>query len=104
MYATSSPLYNFIQPRPIGSDGSRSPNLKTFQVEHVSRPPSAMANRSPPETVYDPEFMYREHVSRLIGAKTRPFTVSGRIPLDPSHLVLFFRSKVPRLSKHSSAF
>ncbi|KAJ7692471.1 hypothetical protein B0H17DRAFT_871281, partial [Mycena rosella] len=71
----------------------RSPNLTTFEVEHVSRPPSAMANRSPPDPAYDSEFMYREHVSRLIGAKTRPFSVSGRIPLDPSHLVLFFRSK-----------
>ncbi|KAJ7752596.1 hypothetical protein B0H16DRAFT_1317447 [Mycena metata] len=75
-------------------DGSRSPNLSTFQVEHVSRPPSAMANRSPqPEPTFDPELIYREHVSKLISAKTRPFTVSGRIPLDPSHLVLFFRSK-----------
>lgn len=52
-----------------------------------------MANRSPHEPTLDPEFIYRENVSRLIGAKTRPFSVSGRIPLDPSHLVLFFRSK-----------
>ncbi|KAJ7082347.1 hypothetical protein C8R43DRAFT_909689 [Mycena crocata] len=52
-----------------------------------------MANRSPPEPAYDAEFMYREPVSKLIGAKTRPFSVSGRIPLDPSHLILFFRSK-----------
>ncbi|KAJ7175215.1 hypothetical protein C8R43DRAFT_599701 [Mycena crocata] len=94
MYSTSTPLYG--APRPILSDGSRSPNMSpnmAFQVEHVSRPPSAMANRSPPEPAYDPEFMYREHVSKLIGAKARPFTVSGRIPLDPSHLILFFRSK-----------
>jgi hypothetical protein len=91
MYSSSTPLYS--GGRPIVSDGSRSPNLSTFQVEHVSRPPSAMANRSPPEPVLDPEFIYREHVSKLIGAKSRPFSVSGRIPLDPSHLVLFFRSK-----------
>ncbi|KAJ6603607.1 hypothetical protein DFH09DRAFT_1124689 [Mycena vulgaris] len=91
MYSISTPLYNSA--RPIVSDGSRSPNLTTFQVEHVSRPPSAMGNRSPLEPSYDPEFIYRENVSRLIGAKTRPFSVSGRIPLDPSHLVLFFRSK-----------
>jgi hypothetical protein len=68
--------------------------MPTFQVEHVSRPPSAMANRSPPEPAYDTEFLYREYISRLIAAKARPFSVSGRIPLDPSHLVLFFRSKV----------
>ncbi|KAJ7764004.1 hypothetical protein DFH07DRAFT_917012 [Mycena maculata] len=90
MYSPSTPLYGSA--RPIVSDGSRSPNL-TFQVEHVSRPPSAMANRSPPEPTYDPEFIYRENVSKLIGAKARPFSVSGRIPLDPSQLVLFFRSK-----------
>jgi hypothetical protein len=30
---------------------------------------------------------------RLLTAKARPFTTSGRIPLDPSALVLFFRSK-----------
>ncbi|KAJ7155686.1 hypothetical protein C8R46DRAFT_1041042 [Mycena filopes] len=89
MYASSTPFYNAS--RPI-SDGSRSPNLATFEVEHVSRPPSAMANR-PPEPAFDPEVMYREHVSKLIAAKTRPFTVSGRIPVDPSKLVLFFRSK-----------
>ncbi|KAJ7263624.1 hypothetical protein B0H12DRAFT_1012294 [Mycena haematopus] len=52
-----------------------------------------MGNRSPLEPTLDAEFIYREHVSKLIGAKSRPFSVSGRIPLDPSHLVLFFRSK-----------
>ncbi|KAJ7485873.1 hypothetical protein FB451DRAFT_1231319 [Mycena latifolia] len=106
IYSTSTPLYNSAfsiasdgprSPNPMLSSslsaGSRSPNLATFEVEHVSRPPSAMANRSPPEPAYDPEFIYREHVSRLINAKTRPFSVSGRIPVDPSHLVLFFRSK-----------
>ncbi|KAJ7663166.1 hypothetical protein DFH06DRAFT_1189508 [Mycena polygramma] len=91
MYSSSTPLYG--APRPIVSDGSRSPNLASFEVEHVSRPPSAMGNRSPAQPAVDPEFVYREHVSRLIGAKSRPFTVSGRIPLDPSQLVLFFRSK-----------
>ncbi|KAK7018280.1 hypothetical protein R3P38DRAFT_2982063 [Favolaschia claudopus] len=95
MYASTTPIYG--APRPIPSDGSRSPNISAaslgFEVEHVSRPPSAMGMNRPPEPVWDPEFMYREHVSKLIGAKSRPCSVSGRIPLDPSHLVLFFRSK-----------
>ncbi|KAF7350584.1 hypothetical protein MSAN_01618400 [Mycena sanguinolenta] len=96
MYASSTPLYSPV--RPIISDGSRSPNLAspnlaTFEVEHVSRPPSAMGNRPPLESTLDAEFIYRDHVSKLISAKSRPFSVSGRIPLDPSHLVLFFRSK-----------
>lgn len=29
----------------------------------------------------------------LVGATARPFSVSGKIPFDPSTLVLFFRSK-----------
>ncbi|KAF8212612.1 hypothetical protein K438DRAFT_1565678 [Mycena galopus ATCC 62051] len=52
-----------------------------------------MGNRSPLEPAVDAEFIYREAVSKLMGAKSRPFSISGRIPLDPSHLVLFFRSK-----------
>ncbi|KAJ7626052.1 hypothetical protein FB45DRAFT_922827 [Roridomyces roridus] len=98
MYSSQTPLYTAPRPitpnpRPIVTDGSRSPNL-SFQVEHVSRPPSAMGNLpQPPEPSYDPEFLYRENVSKLIAAKTRPFSVSGRIPFDPSHLILFFRSK-----------
>jgi len=42
---------------------------------------------------FDSEQALVTNVSRLIAAKTRSFTVSGRIPLDPSALVLFFRSK-----------
>ncbi|KAF7297490.1 hypothetical protein MIND_00982800 [Mycena indigotica] len=86
--------------------GRASPNLSGatlggggFEVERVSRPPSAMGmGGMMPGGVgggaaYDPEFVYRENVSKLIAAKTRPFSVSGRIPLDPAHLVLFFRAK-----------
>jgi hypothetical protein len=37
--------------------------------------------------------MYREHVSALISAKDRQIAVSGRIPVDPAQLSLFFRAK-----------
>ena len=30
----------------------------------------------------------------LVAAKARPFAVCGRIPVDPTALILFFRSKV----------
>ncbi|EIW79443.1 hypothetical protein CONPUDRAFT_137821 [Coniophora puteana RWD-64-598 SS2] len=39
------------------------------------------------------ETALRTAVSKLIAVKARPFTVSGQIPLDPTTLVLFFRSK-----------
>ncbi|THU81854.1 hypothetical protein K435DRAFT_692741 [Dendrothele bispora CBS 962.96] len=39
------------------------------------------------------EAQYREAISRVLIAKSRVSTVSGLIPMDPSHLVLFFRTK-----------
>lgn len=40
------------------------------------------------------EYAFREYVAKLLAAKNSPFAVSGRIPVDSSHLSLFFRSKV----------
>ena len=110
---------NPMQSAMLGAGGSpnlgrMSPNLSAggggggFEVERVSRPPSAMGMAGMGMGMggvhggiggpgYDPELVYRENVSKLIGAKTRPFSVSGRIPLDPAHLVLFFRAKVRTL-------
>ena len=45
-------------------------------------------------TDFDEEAAFRTSVAALIAAKARPFCVSGRIPVDPSSLILFFRSKV----------
>nr|GAT51333.1 predicted protein [Mycena chlorophos] len=86
--------------------GRMSPNLTAgggggFEVERVSRPPSAMgmggvagmAHGGIGGPGYNAEEVYAQNVGRLIAAKTRPFSVSGRIPLDPAHLVLFFRAK-----------
>ena len=73
----------------------RTPSSSDFQVERVPRTPTtskrSLVRR---QSDYDNEQALRTGVSRLIVAKTRSFTVSGRIPLDPSVLVLFFRSKV----------
>jgi hypothetical protein len=43
---------------------------------------------------YDSEAAYRASIAMLVAAKARPFAVCGRIPLDPTALILFFRSKV----------
>ncbi|TFK52832.1 hypothetical protein OE88DRAFT_1627401 [Heliocybe sulcata] len=42
---------------------------------------------------YDAEQRFCSALSALCSAKNRPFSVCGRIPLDPSQLVLFFRTK-----------
>ncbi|KAF9053865.1 hypothetical protein BDZ89DRAFT_938657 [Hymenopellis radicata] len=46
-----------------------------------------------PPAGFENELVYRDHVSRLLAAKNTVFSISGRIPLDPSQLVLFFRTK-----------
>jgi hypothetical protein len=72
----------------------RSPSVSDFQIEHV--PKSSVIRRSipPAEPGFDQALAFRDSVSRLLSARSRPFSVCGRIPLDSSQLVLFFRSKV----------
>ncbi|KAI0074326.1 hypothetical protein K474DRAFT_67778 [Panus rudis PR-1116 ss-1] len=72
-------------PRNVSSD---------FEVEHTptkATPPRLRRRRVSSD--YDSELAYRNSVARLIASKARPFSVSGRIPVDPSSLTLFFRSK-----------
>lgn len=75
---------------------NRSPSMSDFEIERTPKSPRnpkrALMQRGQSE--YDSEHTLRTSISRLLSAKTRPYTVSGRIPLDPSALVLFFRSKV----------
>ncbi|KDR66412.1 hypothetical protein GALMADRAFT_259156 [Galerina marginata CBS 339.88] len=94
-YTYSSPSIG----RPISRGPSPAPGVGRptgFQVEKrakspnpYGRPPTAQ----PEPAVYRDEMMYREHVSNLIGAKDRQIAVSGRIPVDPAQLSLFFRAK-----------
>lgn len=72
---------------------NRSPSTSEFEIEHATPSYSkrSLVRRSQPD--FDGEQVLRTSVSKLIAARTRSFTVSGRIPLDPSALVLFFRSK-----------
>jgi hypothetical protein len=75
---------------------NRSPSSSDFEIERTPRTPAypkkSLMRRS--QTDYDSDQVLRTSVSSLIAARTRSFAVSGRIPLDPSALVLFFRSKV----------
>lgn len=82
--------------RSSGSDGlpfHRSPSTSDFQIERATK---AVHRRSmpAPDAAYEDELVLRDSISRLLAAKDRIFSVSGRIPVDTSQLVLFFRSKV----------
>ncbi|KAG7445361.1 uncharacterized protein BT62DRAFT_191236 [Guyanagaster necrorhizus] len=84
----------------VGSDGTpyvySSPSLPSgdFQIERSIRSPYRPHTVAPAlHQGYEEELIYRDHISRLLTAKTRVFSISGRIPLDPSQLVLFFRTK-----------
>lgn len=79
------------------SDGLPFPrNMSDFEVETPVKMHSSpqKIRRRRVSSDYDSEVVYRTRIARLIAAKARPFTVSGRIPVDPSNLTLFFRSKV----------
>jgi hypothetical protein len=74
-----------------------SPNLFDFEIERSSKPSAATSRRVASrldQLNIDEEFLFRDSVSRVLAARSRPFTISGRIPFDTSSLVLFFRSKV----------
>ena len=86
------------------SDGlpfhSTSPSTSDFLIERVPKqyPTVSRVAPRPDEANYDEEYAFHESVSKLLHAKARPFVVAGRIPFDPSKLVLFFRSKARHLS------
>ena len=67
-----------------------------FEVEHKSHssPVKSQQRRRRTSSDYNSDAAYRSYVARLLNAKARPFSVCGRIPVDPANLILFFRSKV----------
>ncbi|KAH8827110.1 hypothetical protein DL96DRAFT_1669786 [Flagelloscypha sp. PMI_526] len=65
------------------------PSHADFEVERIPR----VASRKNMPTFDADEMLLKSHVSTLLAAKNKVFSASGRIPLDPSHLNLFFRSK-----------
>lgn len=82
---------------------SRPSSSNEFRVEKVggNRSPNIGARGTPlppsSEHAYFDETTYKQRVAALLSAKDRQFAVTGRAVIDPSQLVLFFRSKV-RLS------
>lgn len=75
----------------------RTKSQPDFEIERPHKSATSASKRPSTRRLksdYAAEHALRGSVSRLLIAKARPFTASGRIPLDPSALVLFFRSKV----------
>ncbi|PFH48326.1 hypothetical protein AMATHDRAFT_65747 [Amanita thiersii Skay4041] len=69
----------------------RSASVSDFQIERSRRRRSGSHERG---GVYaEEEAVYRESVARLLLARERPFSISGKIPVEVNELVLFFRSK-----------
>lgn len=94
------PLSRGPSPAPPGvpqpGDIRKRPSTSDFQVEKRAKSPNPYG-RPPPQAQADPykdEQLYRDRVSDLIAAKDNQFSVTGRIPVDPAQLVLFFRAKV----------
>ena len=83
----------------------RTQSLSEFEVEHTMSPGKPMHPVSKPrrrgsDPDYDPQAAYRAAIASIVSSKARPFTISGRVPMDPTNLTLFFRSKVcPRRAR-----
>ncbi len=93
--ASSPSIYGRVPDPPLPFAYASS-STSDFHIERRTRTPrrqQSLAMPLPPAG-FDNELVYRDHVSRLLAAKNTVFSISGRIPLDPSQLVLFFRTKV----------
>jgi hypothetical protein len=74
--------------------GFRSPSAD-FEIEHVLSP--RMQPRPPMRRAvsdYANESLLQSSIATVIAAKARSFAITGRIPVDPATLTLFFRTKV----------
>lgn len=66
-----------------------------FEIEHITSPrgqPRPPLRRAVSD--YANEALLQSSIANVIATKARPFAVSGRIPVDPATLTLFFRTKV----------
>ena len=82
------PLYD-QQPPPFQGQSA------DFEIEHITSP---RGQARPPlrraVSDYANETLLQTSIANVIAAKARPFAISGRIPVDPATLTLFFRAKV----------
>lgn len=106
MYPTYSPpnhaqIHSPYSPPPHMLDSGilpfRTSSIPDFQVERSMKSLSSRKQAARTQRLSEvdrDDAVLRDHVARLFEAKHRPFTTGGCIPMDPSQLVLFFRSKV----------
>jgi hypothetical protein len=82
------PLYD-QQPPPFQGQST------DFEIERITSP---RGQARPPlrraVSDYANETLLQTSIANVIAAKARPFAISGRIPVDPATLTLFFRAKV----------
>jgi len=81
----------YEQPAPFQSPTASA----DFEIERITSP---RAQPRPPlrraVSDYANEALLQSSIANVIATKARPFAVSGRIPVDPATLTLFFRTKV----------
>ena len=96
----------YEQPMPFQSP---SGDFEIERVTNVRGPPRPALRRGVSD--YASDALLQTSIANVIAAKARPFIVTGRIPVDPATLSLFFRTKVsgslmssdtPSLTKRSS--
>lgn len=66
---------------------------RTFEVEQGS-PQRPGLRRGQSNYASEAQAVLATSVAKLVSAQMRPFAISGRIPIDPADLTLFFRTKV----------
>ena len=96
---------NLYEPMPFQSPSG------DFEVERVTNVRGARPPLRRGVSDYASDALLQTSIANVIAAKARPFVVTGRIPVEPATLTLFFRSKVsgflmssdtPSLIKRSS--
>jgi hypothetical protein len=81
----------YEQPAPFQSPSASA----DFEIERITSPrgqPRPPLRRAVSD--FANESLLQSSIANVIAAKARPFAVSGRIPVDPATLTLFFRTKV----------
>ncbi|KZT00708.1 uncharacterized protein LAESUDRAFT_732021 [Laetiporus sulphureus 93-53] len=95
--AHSAPPGSSVYHHPdVHTNPKHSSSMADFEVEHSPGQSTAALpslRRRRPSEDFDNETAFRSSVAALLMIKAHPFAVSGRIPIDPSALTLFFRSK-----------
>ncbi|PPQ65922.1 hypothetical protein CVT24_011255 [Panaeolus cyanescens] len=104
-YGTPNAAYGAAMPRPRSRAASPAPPAVTmpgatapvggFQVEKRAKSPNPYGRPAMPQAgdPYRDDAVYQERVATFLLAKDEQFAVAGRIPVDPTQLAVFFRTK-----------